>query len=168
MRFNLEYRFDASVDDVLAADLDPEYQSRLQGLPNVAERTVTGLDQRPDGTVHRIVRYRFEGNLPGAVKAAIGGSNVSWDEIGDFDPSTNTWRVAIHPHVFHGRFVGRATMRYETEGGGCRRVIDVEVTVKVPIVGGRVEKAIGDGLVETLQAESRILSAYLDERKGAA
>jgi hypothetical protein len=163
MRFRMEHTFDAAVERIEQAILEPAYQERLRALPNVAEREVTELQERPDGSVHRVVRYKFGGNLPGIVTSTIGTSNVSWDEVSDFDPANHRWTFEVHPHVFKGRFQAHGRYDFTPNGDGTVRILEVEVKVHVPLVGGRAERAIGEGLLETMGAEARILATYLAE-----
>jgi hypothetical protein len=168
MRFNLEHRFSAPVDDVELAVLDQAYQELLVDLPNVAERAVELQEEREDGSVYRVVRYRFGGNLPGAVERAIGASTVIWDEVGTFRPDRHEWTFEIQPHVFRGRFTCTGRYGFLADGQGTMRALDGELRVAVPIVGGRVERAIHEGLVETMDAEAKILERYLQDRTEAS
>lgn len=163
MRFRVDHTFPAPVARVERAVLEDAYQERLGALPNVAERAVTEQQQRPDGTVRRVVRYRFGGNLPGVVKSTLGTDNVSWDEVSEFDPEAHAWTFEVHPHVFKGRFEARGRYDFTPDGDGTLRRLAVDVKVHVPLVGGRVERAIGEGLLETMAAEARILTTYLAE-----
>lgn len=163
MRFSIRHRFDHPVDRVAAAVLESAYQDQLAGLPHVAERVVTEQTQRADGTVHRVVHYRFGGDLPAPVVRAVGGEVVTWDEVGDYDPATREWRFEIRPKVFRGGFEAHGTYRFVPEGRGAARDVVVEMRVKVPVVGRLVERTIRDGLVDTLDAEARILARYLDD-----
>lgn len=166
MRFTFSDRFDASLERVEEAVLSEEYNERLKDLPNVGERVVTEQRERSDGTVRRVVHYEFDGRLPPAVEKIIGAKMVSWDEIGVFDPAGHEWAFEIDPHVLADRFECHGTYTFREEGGTTVREVAVELEVKIPVVGGRVEKAIAEGLEETLQAEGRLLARYLDEGEG--
>ncbi len=157
-------RFPAPIDRVEQAVLDPSYQQRLSDLPNVDERRVLEQEAQPDGTVRRVVLYRFKGSLPSAVRRALGTSDISWDEISRFSPADHEWRFQIRPHVFADRFRCSGVYRFTPNGTGTRRDVSVELEVRVPVVGRRVESVIADGLVENLRAEGRILRRFLEER----
>lgn len=163
MRFTVSDRFDASLERVEQAILEPEYQKRLEHLPNVAERNLVEQVEAPDGTVNRVVYYRFGGRIPSAVTSAIGTDEISWDERSVFDPATHTWRFEIHPHAARDRFACRGSWVLAEDGAGTARTVTVELQVKVPIVARLVENAIAQGLRETLEAEAKILSDYVRE-----
>ena len=164
MELRIEHRIDASVEDAVRASMEEAFDIRLAELPNVAERTVTTFDRNPDGSIHRIVRYRFAGPLPGPVLKAIGGSTVSWDEEGTFDPARNEWRYEIHPHVMKGRFKCNGRYAFVGEGGATKRVVEADIRVSIPLVGGRVAKFIADGMKDTFEAEAKLLNEYVGAR----
>jgi hypothetical protein len=163
MRFSLEHTFAAPVDVVAKASNDPSYQELLDDLPNLGERRVVTLDERPDGSIHRVTKYKLGAQLPAAVVAVL-GNNATWDEVGDYDPSTYRWTFEIKPHasVLAGRLDCKGSYHFERDGDDAtKRVVDVDLKVKVPLVGSRVEKEIKKGLVETMDAEARVLEEYL-------
>src|SRR5688572_6887655 len=153
MRFTLEHTFAAPVDAVEKASNSREYQDMLDDLPNLGKRKVTSLEERPDGSMHRVTHYTLGAQLPAPVVAVLGQS-ATWDEVADYDPATHTWTFEIKPHVLGGRLKCRGSYRFEGAGEKTTRVVDVDIKVKVPLVGGRVENEIKKGLVETMDAEA--------------
>lgn len=165
MELRIEHLIQAPVDQTVSDSMGEAFDARLTELPNVAERTVTTFDRRPDGSIHRIVRYRFAGSLPAPVLRVIGGSTVSWDEEGTFDPERNEWRYEIHPHVMKGRFSCTGRYAFVADGDSTtKRVVAADIRVRVPLVGGRVEKVIADGMKDTFEAEARLLNEYVGAR----
>ena len=161
MRFTLEHRFDAPVDDVVRAANSDDFQALVRKLPNVGERTVTERTEAPDGTIHRVTRYTLGSQLPAPVVAVL-GPVASWDEIADFDPSARTWTFEIRPHVLKGRLRCHGAYAFVPDGDGrTKRNVDVDIQVKVPLVGGRAEREIKKGLVETMDAEAAALADHL-------
>jgi len=161
VQLHLEHRIDAPVDVVERASLDPAFEERLADLPNIAERTVTSREEQADGRIHRVVRYRFTGPIPAPVIKAIGGSVISWDEIGDFDPDSHEWRFEIKPHFFGGRIRCHGRYGFAPDEDATLRTVDVDLKVAVPLVGGRVEKVIASGLRDNMNAEAGLLASYV-------
>ncbi len=165
MRIHLEHRIEAPLELVERASLDPRLDEELASLPNVAERTVRERDVHADGSIHRVVRYRFTGPIPPAAVKAIGGSVIGWDEVGDFNPDSHEWHFEIRPHLFAGRITCNGRYAFEPEGDDAtRRVVDVDLKVRVPLVGGRVENVIADGLKDNMNSEAELLSSYVAGR----
>lgn len=161
MRLTLEHRIDAPLDEVEQATLDEDFQRRLTSLPNVHERRVLSVETRADGTVHRVVRYAFAGPVPTPVLSAIGASIVSWDETATFDPDAHEWRFDIQPHFMRGRLLCSGRYAFVPAGEATDRIVEADITVKVPLVGGRVERFIGQSLTTTMGAEAGMLSEYV-------
>jgi hypothetical protein len=161
MRFTLEHRFDAPLDVVEKAANSAEFLTLVEQLPNVGTRKVTELTENPDGTIHRITNYSLDAQLPAPVVAVL-GKTATWDEVADYDPSTHTWTFVIKPHVLGGRLdcKGSYTLSAETPAS-TKRTVDLDIKVKVPFVGGRVEGEIRNGLVESLEAEATLLAEYV-------
>jgi uncharacterized protein DUF2505 len=161
MHLHLEHRIDAALDEVETAAAEEDFQRRLTSLPNVHERRVMSVDERPDGSIHRVVRYVFSGPVPEPVLRVIGAARVSWDEEAEFDPAAHEWRWEIHPHFLGGLFECSGRYACASEGEATNRIVDADIKVKVPLVGGRVERFIADGLTTTLNAEAEMLTQYL-------
>lgn len=163
MRFSLEHRFSASVEVVTKIANSSEFQELIEKLPNVGDRKVTSFEAKPDGSIHRVTKYSLGAQLPAPVVAVL-GSNATWDEIADFDPDTHRWTFTIKPHatVISGRLDCKGSYAFEPDGTDrTKRVVDVDIKVKVPLVGGRAEREIKKGLVETMEAEAELLETYL-------
>lgn len=95
-------------------------------------------------------------DLPPMVTKLIPGGDVvikrteTWSESaqGGYD---GTGRVAIAGTPANAK----ATMRLtDTDGGGSELAVTVEVTVKVPVVGAKVEEGVGDQIRQLLEAET--------------
>ena len=60
-------------------------------------------------------------------------------------------------------------MRYDAtiaaNGSGARRVATGQVKVHVPLVGGKVEQAIVDGLQENSDAQAELLTAWIARQR---
>jgi hypothetical protein len=52
----------------------------------------------------------------------------------------------------------------EPLGESTRRLVTGDLTVHVPLVGGRVERAIVDGLEDHANAEAELLGRWIAER----
>lgn len=160
MRFSLEHRFAAPVDVVAKASNAPDYLASLEDLPNLGSRKVTDFVEHADGSIHRVTHYKLGAQLPAPVVAVL-GDNATWDEIADYDPKAYRWTFEIKPHVFGGRLRCTGSYTFEPAGEETVRTVDVDLKVKVPLVGGRAENEIRKGLVETMDAEAELLADYL-------
>jgi hypothetical protein len=160
VRFSIEQRFAAPLDQVENAYCSPELLATLATLPKIGGAEL--IDQQVDGDrVVQRVRYRFTGNLNSAVTAVIDPTLLSWVEESVLDRTTHvtTWQIA--PDHYKSRLACAGTFTLADQGGLTVRQTDGEIKVHFPLVGGRVEKAIVSGLQEHAVAEEAAVMAYL-------
>lgn len=159
MRFEVEHRFDAALDTVEAAMTDSAFYEQLR-LPGVAPLRV--VDRRDDGgLVHLRVAYEFVGQLPAIARTVLGGGRISWVQESIVDRTRHHTEFRIVPDAHADRFSCRGTYRLRPAGSMTTRTIAGELTVRVPVLGGRAERAITSGLVERLDVESEALAAWI-------
>lgn len=166
MQLALDQVLPGSVDAVLDALLDPSFVRSLGALPKLGAPEV--LSQARGGAiVTQRVRYAFTGALPAAVTRVIDPNKVTWVEesIYDLDTKRATFRIVPDHYGSKLRCAGTTTFT-ERADAGTRRRIEAELSVKVPLVGRVVERAIASGLEEHLGAEAELLTAWLSDVNG--
>ena len=157
MRFELTDAFDAPVEAILACYVDPDFYGNLEGLPNIGTPQVVG-HTRDGSTVTMRVHYRFTRVLSAGVRAAVDPAKLSWVEETVWDLDAGVGRSHLLPDNYADRFSASATRTHSpTESGGCARAIAGEVKVRMPLVGGKVEAAVVEGLEEYLAAEAAVV-----------
>ena len=55
----------------------------------------------------------------------------------------------------------RGTIRLEPDGAGTREVVELEIKVKVPLIGGKLEKLMAAKVTAGMDAEHQAGIAYL-------
>jgi len=160
VRFELTQRYQSAAADVTDAYADPALYPTLVGLPKLGGIEV--LDhEASDGTATLGIRFRFTGHLPSAVTAVIDPERLTWvqESVHDLVDGTTTFRLV--PDHYPDRLKASGTFRVVSDGHGSRRVVNGDLKVRAPLVGGRVEQAIVSGLEEYLVAEAPAVDAYL-------
>ena len=160
MRFRVEQRVAAPLADVEDALVDPAFLARLGDLPRLGAPVVLSSDD-DGGTVRQRVRYRFAGELSPAVTAVVDPERLTWVEETTYDRRTHRGAHRIVPDHYAGRLRASYTTALEADGGGTRRRTEGELTVRFPLVGGRVERAIVAGLTEHAALEADALDDWL-------
>lgn len=164
MRFRLEQRFASALPDVEEALVDPAFLTRLGTLPNLGHPEL--LRREDDGTLVRIdVRYAFAGELSSAVTAVVDPARLTWVDSGEYDRNAHAGSHRILPDHYSGRLTCSYVTGLAAEGGGCTRIVEGEVSVHFPFVGGRVEKAIVAGMAEHAALEQQVLDQWVAERR---
>ena len=167
MRFHIEQFFDAPRDKVEAALLDEGYLARLGELPKIGRPQLLS-QERDDGRVHQRVRYKFTGDLAPVVRRVIDPERLTWIEDSTFDPATHRTELRIVPDHYGQRLRCSMTIRFDADSDRTTRVVDGEVNVPMPLVGGKVEGAIVSGLKENIDVEAQLLRDWLTEHGDGA
>ncbi|HUQ39712.1 MAG TPA: DUF2505 family protein [Acidimicrobiales bacterium] len=165
MRFRIEQRFPGSVDDVEAILIDPRFLERLASLPKLGKPEL--LEQVNDGDIVRQrVRYAFAGDLNSAARAVLDPARLTWVEESALDRSTHRTTFRIVPDHYADRLscAGTFALQPDTDGATVR-VAEGELKVKMPLVGGKVERAILSGLEEHAELEAEVVREWLQESR---
>ncbi|MGF2944687.1 DUF2505 domain-containing protein [Mycobacterium sp. Lab-001] len=154
----------ASVGQIHAAFGRKDYWlDRLKTNP--AATSLDSLSVDPDGTLTvQFTQYLGRQLLPGPVANVIPGDvklvNVEqWTPDGD-----NGLRGRVDVSVSGGLGTCRARAWLEpAAANGSRLRVTGSVQVKIPLVGGRLEKAVGANLAQNIPTVMCFTTAWLDE-----
>jgi len=160
VRFRIEQHFGRPLDVVEDVLCDPTFVSRMSGLPKVGR--VELLLHEVDGTVvHQQVRYAFAGDLSPAVRRVVDPARLTWVEDSTTDRTTHISRFRILPDNYAALLHCEGTFTLTPEGDGAsRRLADGDLKVSVPLVGGKVERAILSGLEEHAATEVELVNSW--------
>jgi hypothetical protein len=156
----------ASVEQIHAAFGRQDYWlARIE--PGAAVTTLDSLILDADGTVSvRVTQHVGRQLLPGPVAKLIPGElkvvhAETWKPVGDRQVRGQV-RVSASP----GLGSGGAEACLEPVGNGSQGSqlrCAVKVQVKIPLLGGRLEKTIGHGLAESIPAMQRFTAKWIAE-----
>ena len=116
--------------------------------------------------VEQEIRYIFTGELSAAVRAVVDPRKISWILESQFDlvAHRSTWRIL--PDHYGDRLTATGTTELHADGESTRKVTAGDVRIHMPLVGGRVERAIVSGLKEHAAEEAAALDRYLANTGG--
>jgi hypothetical protein len=160
MRFEIVQQLLGAVDAVDAALVDPAFLVRMVELPKLGAAEIVS-QSREGVVVHQDVRYLFEAELSAAVTRVVDPRRLTWVESSVCDLEDHVTQCEIRPDHYSGLLAGRYEARAVAAGTGTRRTILGEVKVKMPLVGGKVERAIVGGIQENAAAQVALLDEYL-------
>lgn len=160
MDFEITQDIDAAVDAVDRALIDPLFLVRMAELPKLGAATV--LEQRRDDDVMvQDVRYLFQAELSRAVTRVVNPELLTWVERSTCNLTTHVTDCQIRPDHYDGMLSGRYRSTIVDGVGGAQRTLTGEIKVRVPLVGGKVERAIISGLEENATAQIGLLEAWI-------
>lgn len=166
MRFRLEQRFPGSVEEVEDAFVDPDLFLHLHeeadlGRPELLDKVDKG------GTVHLRVRYAFTGELGPPMSAVVEAARITWVEESTLDRGSHRTEFHIVADHYADRLRCNGTVELTADGDGTRRVAEGRLEVKFPIVGGKIERAVVESLVDQAATQARVVGDWLVSRRQA-
>jgi hypothetical protein len=100
-------------------------------------------------------------DLPEMVTKLLPGGRVVIKRTEHWSPADGGYSGTGKVAIAGTPATAKATMRLGDTGGGSELVIDVQVTVKVPIVGAKVEEAVAEQIRKLLAAETEFTLSQL-------
>ena len=160
MRFEIVQELAATPDEVDGALVDPAFLVRMAELPKLGSAEV--VTQARDGEVMRQdVRYLFQAELSSAVTRVVDPKKLTWVERSVCDLAAHRTQCEIRPDNYGGMLSGRYDAVIVATDEGARRTLTGELKVKMPFVGGKVERAIVGGLEENAAAQTQLIQDFL-------
>ncbi len=160
MQFTIEQVLSGSprtVEDVL---LDPAFVAARATLPKLSDPEL--LECTRDGAhAHQRIRFRFTEHLSGAVTAVVDPERLTWVDDATYDLAAHIAEHRIEPDHYADRLASSYRATFTADGDGSRRVLDGTVKVRMPLVGGKVERVIVSGLTEYAAAEATLINEWL-------
>ena len=150
-----ELTYHASLEEVAAMLTDRAFRERVLERLHVVRGSVT-VD---DGVV-TIEQVQSSSGLPSFATRLVG------DEIRIIQ--VESWRTAEHADIEvsipgkPGEMAGTATL--VESGGRTTERVDLDVTVRLPLVGGKIEGLVADMLGKALDTEHRTGVEWLASR----
>lgn len=164
MRFDAAQRFALPVDQLMELFTDPDFYPTLDGLPQISVPEI--VSHSTSGHIVSIdLRQGYTGDLPSAALTFIDPDRLTWVEQLVFDLDAASATTRLRPDHYPDRLTctGRYTFRSVGPDGGDQSIrrLDGDLKVRVPLVGGRVEKALVSGLKEHAVAEQQLIEQRL-------
>jgi hypothetical protein len=161
--FTLKQAIPASADAVDAALVDADFLARMAELPKLGSAEVLS-NERDGDTVKLQVRYLFQADLSAAVTRVVDPAKLTWIEDSTVDLAAHRTVCVIRPDNYANLLEGRYDSAIAAADPGCVRTITGTIKVHVPLLGGKVEKAIVGGLTENADAQTSLLTDWLATR----
>lgn len=162
MKLYVESTLPVGVDaawDVYESD---EYKRRLREQTNIQQEV---LETRTEGPIEvRRIRTEPDQELPSMVASAIGTKKLSYTQENRFDKASGRMEWTVHLDGIGDRVQVSGVTTCVPDGSGCKRVVDGEITVNVPLVGRQIEKKVVAELERSMQRANEVALALIRER----
>jgi uncharacterized protein YndB with AHSA1/START domain len=160
VRFSIEQRYDAPPDAVMAAYTDPDLYDTFHDLSKVAVPEVLSYEREGD-RVHLRLQMRFTAPLSSAARAVVDPTRIRWVQDERYDLGAGRAAVVFEPDDYADRFSCSGGYTFVATDGGCVRTTAGDLRIRVPLVGGQVERAMVSGLREHFAEEQPLVAAWL-------
>jgi hypothetical protein len=156
MRFQHTSTYDAPAADVFAMLTDPAWREAVGAAQDVVSSTVTAT---PEGTGCRIVidQEQNTAGLPAIAKKIAGATTRA--VVTEVWASPTAGTIEILAPGKPTKAIGTVTL--QSDGTTTRHVTDLDVIVKVPLLGGKLEQVMADSIGRGLVIEQTVGAAWL-------
>lgn len=148
--------YDAPIDTVMEMLFDPAFREAVCDAQHATSRTVESAPP--------VVHVAYTQQVRGIPSFASGFVGDTIDVVQDEEWSGHTANVTIEIPGKPGGVTGSFTLT--ERGGRTVQAARLEVKVKMPLVGGKLESLIADLFLKALQREERTGREWLSSHGG--
>lgn len=158
MKFRHEVRYDAPPAQVFEMLADPAFREAACAAQDVISAQVR-LERTGDGFSLTIDQEQRTDDLPAFARAFAGESTraIQCEEWADATGGTLRIDAPGKPSEVKG------TITLEPDGSGTREIVELDLKIKVPLIGGKLEKLLAEKIAAGIEAEQSVGAAYLKE-----
>jgi hypothetical protein len=160
--FKIEHTWPVPRDLVLEHCFDDELGDKCNAAIKGATRSLHSKEE--DGGRIKQTFKVVVSDIPAKVRKVL--KALEWMEESTWDPGQEHFEWKVLPSVMPDKINCEGTMFYEARGDSTTRVVKGRIDVRIPIVGGTVEKVILDNLRRNYDNISEAESAYYQAKKG--
>lgn len=163
MRYTISDDFDTSLEHYWQVFFDDAYNAELYKRLKVG-REVLEVKQEGEGeslVIRRKVKLSPQREVPALVAKFVKGA-ITYTEQGVFTARTNTLEVVTIPGFMAEQLTTRGTYKVQSLGPTkVRRTWDGEISCKIPLLGGKVEKHIVDEVTASYRDTTEFTRKWL-------
>ncbi len=144
MRFEVRHPMPRSADIAWRAFFSPDYEAALRARD---DSEVELLEEGDRGGIHyRRTKVTSGKTLPGFMQRALQSDRLSYvlEQWRDDRRMELRWKVT--PPAMPDKIRAAGNYSCIATPSGCERIVNGEISVAIPLVGGKIETAIGDEL----------------------
>ncbi len=165
MKLHIENHFDASPQEVWDLFNSDAFEARLEETSGVRMTTV---EETIEGDLEeRRIECESKKELPGFMAKLLGAKHLTYTQLTKLDRSKDTLWWQVIPMAMSDKVTAEGTTVVTAEGDRSRRVVSGEISVRIPLVGGRIEKVILQEVERSYQRAAELAERILEERKAS-
>lgn len=161
MKIKAEYVFNKPMDEtieILVHKTIGNVDYFLETMPDLTYAKCLERRDDPDGKIHVKMEMCAHGKIPKAVQHMLKPEMLTWQEISTWDPNTKRYMYQVKTKYFTNAFVCKGIWGYKEKSPNstvqfCEGILEI----KIPILGGIIEKAIWPALKKNWDENYKIM-----------
>ena len=138
---------------------EPELDEKIAEASDI---DVTVIERRRDGArTHDELRVSPRKELPALAQRALGAKRFSYVQVVDSDDDTMTTAWQVLMDVIPDKVSCAGTSRVVATAEGCERIIEGEIKVSIPLVGGAIERVVLEQLERSYDRAAEVIRRHL-------
>lgn len=169
--FKLEHDFPEISVEVFEKWLnDPGLIKMLDKMPAFRSRDLVDKKDNGDGSTTWRFKVVAGGDVPSSVRKVLSEEMLTWHEDTRFVPADHTiyWTITPLTAKAQALLSSKGIWKLMPNGKGTRRIIEGEITVKVPLVGKLVEQYLANELKRNYDVEPDIQRTFYRQKMAAS
>lgn len=162
MKLKLEHRFACSPETYWEIATLDEVEAEGAAKNNGTVETIS--DEVIGGIRVRRQRFTMRRELPAAIVKVLKTDHIQYELEMRIDPARHRADWVITPLVLPDRVQGSGVAVVTPTSDGCLRVIDGDLTVKVPLVGRMMEERLISEVTKSYNVTAGIIAQKVAER----
>ena len=163
MKLHIENVFDATPQELWDLFNSKEFEDRLEETSGVR---MTTLEENIEGDVEeRRIECKSKKELPGFMAKVLGAKHLTYTQINKLDRSKDKLWWQVIPMAMSDKVTAEGTTVVTAEGDQSRRVVSGEISVRIPLIGGRIEKVILGEVEASYQRAAELAESLIAEQK---
>lgn len=163
MRFSMSHHFDCTPQELWDIFESREFDDRLEEETGVRREV---LDERSvDGIIHKKLKCISLKELPAVMKKALGTDHLEFEQTNELDREASVLKWDVVTPFLTDRVDAGGKTRVEPSGEGCTRTIEGEITIRLPLVGKKMEKKLSENLRDSYEKAATIAREMLKARE---
>ncbi len=165
MRFTVTDEFACTPERLWELLEDGEFIKRLE--ERTEQRRELIEEEIDDGVCHRRIRWVSQRDIPGVMKKALGIDRLEYEHDQRIDRSEGTMHWEVTTPFVPRRVEVTGTTRVEPTDEGCRRMVEGQVQIRLPLMGKKMEQKLAGRLGDAERAAASIVREMLNESAGS-
>lgn len=140
----------------------PEFDERLEKETGV-RREVLKSSQKGDVEYKKLKCISLR-EIPAMMQKALGTEQFEFEQENELDRKKGVLTWTVTTPFLSDRVDAGGTTRVEATAEGSRRILSGEISIRLPLVGGKIEQKLGGNIEESYKKAAEIAHAMIAER----